>query len=257
MAKKRAMDPETAREKKLRGHKVEHEFAGLIRGQINAGSQTDKKDVIDQQHCWHSVKSGKYWQIFLYRRSRLETNTIFQGMGKIAPLMIACLDAFPDSRSDYLNSKSKYKIALQSPMKNLATELREPYMLSAFLAKALFNGGEVNYLSVKTMDSVFHVFHQSDVVSTLTYHLDITNSAARHNGQFDAQKTLLKYNNKNIGEIEVRNDSAQHYREIKCRFVAERIFALLQKKIQSRQNKTDKLIAYGKAIRKFNYQPEI
>lgn len=98
MAKTRGMTSEAASAKKLRGHRLEQRFAEMIGGRVNRGSQQAKKDILDQNDRTHSVKSGKYWQIFLYRRSRLESNTIFQGL-QLSELMIECLDVFPKTET--------------------------------------------------------------------------------------------------------------------------------------------------------------
>ena len=246
---KRAMTPEMAALKKIGGHLHEFDFADLIGGEVNRGSQQDKKDVIDKSHRMHSVKGGTWWQIFLYRRSRLETNTIFQGNGDVANIMIACLDIFPENREDYENNKHDIKIRLQDPMRRLREELQKPKLLPTFLSKGLFNGGEVNYLSIRRGAGDFHIFAQEDVVRVLSQ-LNIENSKSRRRGQYDCQKVLFK-TNVNVGEIEVRTDSDVHYREMKCRFNGDKIFALLDKKIPHREIKKNNVIAYGEAVKSF------
>ena len=244
------MSSEQASAKKRAGHKLEREFAELIDGEVNAGAQTDKKDVIDKQHRTHSVKGGAWWQIFLYGRSRLEKNSIFQGLGNLASLMIDCIDAFPKEREEYLNNKHRYKTKLQQPMQMLAEELQDGNIKQAFFSKALFNAGEVNYLSVwRKADQTFNIFSNEDVVNILTTHLQVTNSKARTPTQYDAQKVLLRVN-KNAGEIEIRTDSDIHYRQIKCRFNAKLITGLLIDNYESNLVKQG-LLTYGKAIKSF------
>ena len=48
-------------------------------------------------------------------------------------------------------------------MVQLAEKLKDKTRLRAFLNKSLFNGGEVNYLTVK-QDGLFHVFLNTDVI---------------------------------------------------------------------------------------------
>ena len=141
MRKKRAMTSQKASEVKVSGHKNERHFAKIIGGTVNPSNQQGKKDVVDKKFDPHSVKSGTYWQIFLYRRNRLETNTIFQGIGKVANLMIECLDVFPEKYEDYLKNKRTYKAKLQKPMRLLLEELKKPKIFRAFLDKSLFDGG--------------------------------------------------------------------------------------------------------------------
>ena len=152
---------------KVAGHGAEVEFATLIGGRVQRGTHTDKKDVIDQQDRSHSVKTGTWWQLFLYSRNRFVTNTIFQGLGDIAEIMIACLDAYPEDFSDYLNDKGIAKTALQPNMRKLRLELEKPNMLKAFLDKSIFDGGSAEYLSIyrgaantNTGSKVFHIFHR-------------------------------------------------------------------------------------------------
>lgn len=250
------MTSEVASLKKISGHITEHDFAELIGGQVNAGNQQAKKDVIDKQHKSHSVKSGTFWQIFLYRRSHWESNTIFRGMGNIADIMIQCLDAFPENRNDYLADKHKYKIALQEPMKKLLQELNNNRFFPAFLSKALFNGGEVDYLTIKRSNGKFHIFAQKDVLKTLEENMKLENSRARTKSQYDSQKVLFKIKNTkgkfvNTGEIEVRNDSKIHYREMKCRFNGNKIFELLEREIGAGEKKASNVLAHGEAIKTF------
>lgn len=255
------MTSESASLKKIAGHVNEYDFAQIIGGEVNLGSQTDKKDVIDKQHRFHSVKGGKWWQIFLYRRNRLQSNTILQGIGDLAPLMIQCLDSFPEHFQDYEQDKIAAKIRLQEPMRRLCAELQKPSILPAFFNKAMFNGGEVNYLSVLPSDipntepiesKRFHIFTQIDVVSALSERLEIANSKARNRSQMDAQKVILRHNGVNVGEIEVRTDSRIHYKEMKFRLSAVKILALLIESMDAKQEVSEQTIAYGNAIRTFH-----
>ena len=252
MGKKRAMTSEQASFKKLRGHALERTFATIIQGEVNAGDQKDKKDVIDKQHNAHSVKGGEWWQIFLYSRNRLVTNTVLQGLGNISQYMVGCIDAFPIDREDYLNNKHAYKIRLQEPMRLLATELQEKAIFKAFISKAFFNAGEVRYLSAyREVDEKFYIFWHDDVIDTLSECLTIENSKAYGPSQYDCQKVLFKYGN-NVSEIEIRTDSPVHYRQIKCRFNAEQTISLLTEKIQLYERRNE-VVLYGRAVNRLSY----
>ncbi len=259
--RKRAMTSEQASLKKISGHVNEYDFAELIGGEVNLGSPTDKKDVIDQQHRFHSVKGGTWWQIFLYSRSRLLSNTIFRGLGNLADIMIQCIDAFPENRNDYLNDKQLAKTRLQESMHLLKMEIEKPDIFPALLEKSLFNGGEVNYLSIlpnnlpNTLPKIkkhFHVFSQKDVVTLLSTHLEIRNSKARNIRQMDNQKVVFRYNNRNLGEIEMRNDSDRHYREIKWRLNSPAIFGILTNNLQSDTLENQQITVYGTARSTFS-----
>ena len=254
------MSPEDASLKKIAGHVNEYDFADIIGGEVNLGSQLDKKDVLDPQHRSHSVKGGSWWQIFLYSRNRLETNTILQGIGNIAPVMIRCLDSFPEKFQDYDNDKITAKTALQAPMRELCLELQKPNIMPAFISKAMFNGGEVNYLSVLPIHiptesekeiKIFHVFDQTDVVSVLSADLQIANSRARNRNEMDDQKVILRFAERNVGEIEVRSDKS-NYRRMKLRLNSSRMYSLLTSRIDPRELKSPKVFAYGNATRTFN-----
>lgn len=256
---KRAMSSEKASRIKRSGHANEEHFAAAIGGQVNQGAHTDKKDVIDASHRTHSVKAGTWWQVFLYGRSRLEENTIFQGLGNLAAIMIECIDAYPRDFAAYKQNKMRAKFNLQAPMRKLLGELQNPKLFKAFLNKALFDGGNADYLSVflgaasaRESEKVFHIFHKDDVVSILADGVLLKNSKARNSKQTDDQKVIFwsKMHKKNAGEIEDRHDSKRHYRQMKFRLnaekVAEMLFAHLRK-----NPVTPAVITYGKAIAQF------
>lgn len=237
MRRKRAMTSAEASSVKRAGDANERDFAKLIGGKV-VGKKTDKKDVEDKQGNNHSVKGGEYWQIFLYGRNRFVTNTEFQGIGNVAKLMIACLDAFPENRFDYESDKVIAKRRLQEPMRFLCEEIHKPNIFPQLLSKGIFNGDEVTYLSVLTpclshklsrADKRFHIFSQSSVVDILSSQLEIANSKARKGRpeEMDDQKVVFRYGDKNVGEIEVRTDSKVHYREMKWRFQACGVFPML------------------------------
>ena len=235
--KRRAMTSAQASSVKRSGHANERDFAKLIGGKV-VGKKTDKKDVEDRQGNNHSVKGGEWWQVFLYGRDRFVTNTEFQGMGNVAELMIACLDAFPETRSDYELDRVNTKHRLQEPMRELCAEIRKPCIFPELLSKGIFNNDEVSYLSILTPclsnklslnEKRFHIFSQDTVVGILASQLEIRNSKARTGraGEMDDQKVIFRYGHKNVGEIEVRTDSIKHYREMKWRFQACGVFPML------------------------------
>lgn len=257
---RRAMTSAHARSVKLSGHRNEIDFAELIGGQVNAGSHTDKKDVIDQQHRSHSVKAGTWWQVFLYSRDRLRTNTIFQGLGDVAGIMLDCIDAYPESYDTYRNNKDAVKRKLQPHMRRLLVELQKPAIFKAFLDKALFDGGNADYLSVwlgpankSVIEKVFHVFHKDDVVNTLAADVELRNSKARRARQYDDQKVTFysALNKRTIGEIEDRHDSRLHYRQMKFRLNAAGVLKALTAQYPNPQQVRPQVLTHGKAIRMF------
>lgn len=253
MAKRKAMTSEHASKVKRAGHAREEVFADLIGGEVNKGAQTDKKDVLDKQHRFHSVKGGTWWQIFLYGRERFVSNTILKGIGRFSKIMIDCIDAFPKSRAEYRANPHNYKIRLQKPMAMLAKELDDIDKRRAFFMKALFNGGEVNYLTVQPYGTdEFYVFNNDEVVDCLVNYMQIDNSKAQHAKQYDRQKVLFKIDNRNAGEIEIRTDSVRHYRQVKCRVNSRKIYKLLRSRIDGCARKTDRVYACGSAVKSFH-----
>ena len=253
---KRAMTSTAASYKKRTGHINERSFAYLVDGDV-VGDRTDKTDVIDQEHNTYTVKGGEWWQIFLYGRDRFVTNTEFRMIGNIANLFIDCLDAFPENRSDYLEDKIYFKKRLQGPMRQLKDEICKPTIFPQLLSKAIFNGDEVNYLSILPKElsgqsilpdqKHFHLFSAADVVSLLSTELSIENSRARGRGQMDAQKVIFRYRNRNVGEIEIRTDSNVHYRQAKWRFNAPAILSLLRSNLDVTHVEDRQVSVYGSA----------
>jgi hypothetical protein len=74
----------------------------------------------------------------------------------------------------------------------------------------------------------------------------------RTENQLDDQKVVFKVENKTHGEIEMRNDSEIHYREVKFWLSKKLTFNLLTSKIEQSEYINDKIIAYGKAVKKLS-----
>lgn len=216
MTARRASSPEEARGYRSRGHDDALLFALLLG--LDSDYRRDpkaKKDVIDPAGDAHSVKSGRIkWQIFLYGRNRLVHDDGFQGLNGVGALLVDCIDAFPPSFDDYNSNKEPAKLRLQTPMREVKKRLQNKALLRAFLRKSIFNGGEVNYLTI-LRDGIFCVYWSDDVINTMANTFEVVNSAAHQSGQYDAQKVLFRRNGKNVGELEMRNDSHQHYRELR------------------------------------------
>lgn len=253
--KKRAMSSEKAQKVKKKGHSDEKEFAEVIgmKDEYKNGA-TDKKDVVDQNGDTHSLKGGdKRWQIFLYGIKRFQTDQIYKVMGGvgdgIGTLIHDCLDCFPEKFDDYELDKEKYKQLLKSKMIALGGKLQNNNIFSAFLLKSMFNCGEVIYLTIKN-DDKFHVFYNNDVIDILTKNLLRETSKAIAEGQMDYQKVTMVYKEKNVGTIEIRHDSKEHYRQAVFSLDKTPIFELLSSST-TKEDWGDKVCVYGKAIKKF------
>lgn len=254
------MTPENASRVKRGGHLNEDHYAELIGGEVDKVDVTGKKDVIDKQHRTHSVKGGeKKWQIFLYGRNRLITNTILQGIGDVADHLVSCLDSLPKTRSERESDKQYYKDMLKQPMRDLRDAIDKPKILPAFFHKAFFNAGEVNYLAILPTDidvfadikeKIYHIFDGKEAIDVICGNIEITNSKKRGRGQTDDQKVVFR-TNRNIGEIEIRTDPS-NYGKAKMWMDANLTFNLLKEHIPF-SNAADRLgnqlLLYGKAKR--------
>jgi hypothetical protein len=80
--------------------------------------------------------------------------------------------------------------------------------------KAIFNGGEVNYLTI-LHENLFHVFLNTDVVQLMGECFEVVNSRAIRSGDVADQKVLFRYEGQNVGELEMRNDSPTHYQQVR------------------------------------------
>lgn len=247
------MSSERASFVKLQGHRDAVEFAQLIGLKADYSNDLQaKKDVIDLSGDSYSVKSGeKKWQIFLYGRRRFEDDYAFQAMNGIGQLLLNCINSFPDHFNEYKENKMIYKEKLKEPMTELKNRLQEKRRLAAFINKAMFNGGEVNYLSIKD-GSKFHVFSSVDVVRILAENLTVENSYAKTEKQVDRQKVIFK-KQKTFGEIEMRNDSEKHYRQVKFWFDKKLVTNLLIDFFENEDKRKfgDNIVVYGRAIKKF------
>ena len=252
MSKTRASTSDQARRYWQEGHDNATIFAlliGLDTEYLN--DKQAKKDVIDPSGDAHSVKSGlKKWQIFLYRRSRFVEDDGFQALNGIGTLLIHCIDAFPPDYEQYKKNPAIYKERLKTPMRELKDRFQRKALLRAFLSKSIFNAGEVDYLTVLDNDK-FHVFYNRDVVKHLGDNFVVDNSRKRARGQFSDQKVLFKFDGKNVGELEMRNDSRQHYQEVRFNVNRDRAMKMLYSFILERQELMPEVLVYGSAIGRF------
>ena len=118
--------------------------------------------------------------------------------------------------------------------------------------KSLFNGGEVNYLTVKHEES-FHVFLNQDVIQVFGDNLEVCNSRAITRNQTPEQKVLFRYKGLNLGELEMRNDSEVHYREVRFNMIKPKAMDLLFTKIPLSQSFNEVVRVYGNANKRFGH----
>lgn len=250
--KKRGLSSSGARWVRQSGHNDALEFAisiGLPRDYRN--DPKAKKDVIDPSGDAHSVKSGqKKWQIFLYGLGRFESDDAFRVMNGIGALLVECIKSFPNSFIEYTANKMAAKERLRVHMRALLEKLSEKPRLRAFFNKSLFNGGEVNYLTIKD-NGAFHVFLNTDVLDVFSENLVVANSRAISVGQVAEQKVIFLHEGKNLAELEMRNDTKIHYREVRFNMIKPRAMALLLDKIPVTKKYNEKIVVHGNASKKF------
>ncbi len=248
----RGSSSEQARTVRQRGHDNALHFARSIG--LDSDYRNDpqaKKDVIDPTGDAHSLKSGaKKWQIFLYRRNRFEHDDGFQALDGVGALLIHCIDTFPPRFEDYRGNEEPSKQRLRTPMRELKDRFQRKALLRAFLMKAIFNGGEVNYLTA-LHGGGYHVFLNREVVQVMGDAFEVVNSR----GNPPEQKVIFKHRGYNVAELEMRNDSRQHYQEIRFNMIVPKAMELLLT-IEPAQVFSENVTVYGGAIRTFgNWQP--
>jgi hypothetical protein len=160
------------------------------------------------------------------------------------------LDSSGNCCAEYESDKDAAKERLRIPMRHIAEKLQEKARLRAFLNKSLFNGGEVNYLTVKH-EGKFHVFLNKDVIDVLGDTLEVCNSRAITLNQKPEQKVLLRYKGINVGELEMRNESPVHYREIRFNMIKPKVMSLLFAKIPKTGEYNNIVYIYGNASKTF------
>tara|TARA_B100000029_G_C17558184_1_gene952375 strand:+ start:132 stop:1016 length:885 start_codon:yes stop_codon:yes gene_type:complete len=225
--KRRAPSSKISSEKKKGGHNNENIFASLIGGQVIKG--TKKSDVKDKSGNFHSLKSGKKWQIFLYSCGRISQSSNLNILEK-------CQKSFPENYDQYLKDrilcisfKEKYislhgrkaakllsneevsksigdnlyiksKHLLRKNTGIICNMLKEKDTLRKFYNEALFNNDEVDYLTIKDStnknNKLFKIFSKDDVLNILTEKTYPTTSKAGlvpEDFNVEGQKILLCY----------------------------------------------------------------
>ena len=140
-------------------------------------------------------------------------------------------------------------------MRELKDRFQRKALLRAFLMKSIFNGGEVDYLTIKHSDNRFHVYRNTDIVATLGAAFTVENSIFTRAGTKPEQKVLFKYKNRNVGELEMRNDSPQHYGQVRFNMLIQPFMQLLTddplQKFSNQREHSTKVVSYGQAVKTF------
>jgi hypothetical protein len=266
--RRRAPSSEISSAKKLAGHDNEKEFADYIKGQTISG--TGKTDVIDKNDFQYSVKSGKKWQIFLYGYERIANSTNLSILKPCLDAFPVDYSLYLKDRETCIEFKENYvrkhgklkaqnlsneevhkkigsnsyieaKLKLSQETAKVKKILSNMEERKKFLEEAIFNNEEVELLSIKDQtnlgDKKFKVFSKVDVLKILSEKLfPETSNAGNAPEDFNVsgQKTLFCYlkenKSKNIVEIEIRNDSQKHYRQVRFNMYSRDTLSLLYDK---------------------------
>lgn len=289
--RRRAPSSLISRAKKLDGHLNEDDFAGLIGGETLGGTQkSDVRDSNGLLHSVKSGKKWQVFLYGYDRISKSKSLKILKPC--LDAFTANPEDYFNDRikciefKETYVSKYGRVKAKLLSNSevsralgKNLYIEskenlakstslvcnaLQDKMFLREFLMEALFNNQEVDFLSIRDdtylKDKKFRVFEREEVIEILSKKLEPAVSQAGkvpEDYNVASQKTLLCYKrengkSKNIVEIEIRNDSSTHYRQVRFNMYSRDTLHLLLMELQERPTKliNESVIAYGRALDK-------
>jgi hypothetical protein len=289
--RRRAPSSTISRAKKLDGHANEDDYAHLIGGKTLGGTQkSDVRDSSGLLHSVKSGKKWQVFLYGYERISNSKSLKVLKPC--LDAFSTNPEDYFVDRikciefKEDYVAKHGRTKAKLLSneevskalgknlyiqSKENLAKStslvcnaLEDKMFLREFLTEALFNNQEVDFLAIRDdtylKDKKFRVFEREEVIEILTQKLEpFVSQAGKVPEDYNvaSQKTLLCYKkengkNKNIVEIEIRNDSSMHYRQVRFNMYSRDTLYLLLKELDRKPSKQlNKLVtAYGSALNK-------
>ncbi len=274
------------------GHLREGEYAELISATIIPGTtKGDVRDTKKLLHsvksgkkwqiflyCYNTISKSKYLNILqpCLEAFTIDSHKYFEDREKCIAFKERFVKKYGRERAKSLTNnevisnigvnayvQAKEQLALKT--KEICLALNNRDFLRNFLAEAIFKNTEVTFLVVKDStykkDQLFKVFHRDDVLDILSESLfPHVSKAGRvpEDYNVEGQKTLLRYMApnevlKNLVEIEIRNDSEVHYREVRFNMYSKDTLHLL---LGSNQNLSVKeysreVSLYGRAITYF------
>tara|TARA_Y100000590_G_scaffold422264_1_gene526771 strand:+ start:228 stop:557 length:330 start_codon:yes stop_codon:yes gene_type:complete len=107
--------------------------------------------------------------------------------------------------------------------------------------------GEVDYWSIKE-GSDFFVYNRNDVLEIFADNLEVSTSkkgSRRSDLNIDGQKVIFRYKS-NIVEIEVRNDSPRHYKQIRFNMIRIGALELLKENTSIEKKMVDSVYLFKK-----------
>ena len=291
--RRRAPSSLISRTKKLDGHANEDDFADLIGGETLGGTQkSDVRDSNGYLHSVKSGKKWQVFLYGYDRISKSKSLKILKpcldafstNPEEYFTDRIKCIEFKENYVSKYGRAKAKLlsnqevskalgknlyiqsKEDLAKSTSLVCNALQDKMFLREFLMEALFNNKEVDFLAIRDdtflKDRKFRIFAREEVIEILSQKLEPSVSQAGkvpEDYNVASQKTLLCYKkengkNKNIVEIEIRNDSSTHYRQVRFNMYSRDTLYLLLKELEKKPSKAinKSVIAYGKALSKFS-----
>lgn len=262
--KKKAMTSQDASDKKKKGHEEEDGFAAIT-GTVRKEGH-GKPDVLSPCKKFRASfkgvgnKDGQKRQIFLYGPNRVGNSNTFE---EISSDLKACLEVFPPTIEEYEKDEDVYRKKLHPEMVKLKETLEDDAKREYFFGQAFFdfspisknNEDSANALVLAEKDSSYSVFDWEDVVKVLFKNLIVCNSSTKKD--YGPQKVLFIGPNPKIkgktrityGEIEVRNDSDDHYKELKFWVYQGLLSKLLKKHLPLKFSSSKGVNLYGNAER--------
>ena len=264
--RRRAATTEISSNKKKDGHQVESEYSKLISGAVITGTKKgDIKDIYGNLHsvksgkklqmCLYSfsrISNSTYLNILLPCLQAFPSS--FDLYDKDREICISFKENYLKikgkkatkelSNDDVISAvgPNKYitsKMNLNEITSSVSNFLEDKKNLRNFLGEAFFNVNEVSFLVIKDStykkDGVFRVFSKDDVLTILTKNLSPCISKAGcvpQDFNVPGQKTLLRYEKeagkfKNVCEIEIRNESVKHFRQVRFNMYSRDALMLL------------------------------
>jgi hypothetical protein len=264
--RRRAPSSQISRAKKLGGHSTEDEYAQLIGGTTIPGSRKQDVTARDSSlHSVKSLKKWQIFSYRHETIAKSVYLNILQpcldaiesDRDKYVADREKCIGYKETFIKQHTREKAKQltnedviravgantyiesKIRLSQTTAAVCSALRDKSFLRNFLGEAMFDNDGVTFFvahdSTYKKDHVFKVFHRDDVLDILTAQFSPSvSTAGRTPEDFNVggQKTLLRglgsrNREKNIVEIEVRNDGPQHFRELQFNMHSRDVLSLL------------------------------
>lgn len=284
--RRRAPSSAISREKKNSGHRAEKVFAELIGGEIIKGVQKgDVIDLEGKIYSvktgkkWQiflygaeRIQNSNYLNILHPSLDAFPRNEAeyFSAREKCISFKESYQKIYGKELTRQLNEESvesalgenHYVISkklLRDATNKVVDKLYDKKFLENFLREAIFNGTEVDHLAVLDYcsdgESRFHLFNREDVVSILASELKPKPSKAGRVGvdhNVPGQKVLLYYMKtdsiqKNLVELEVRNDSEIHYRQMRFNMYSKDALLILKKHMPTKISSDGRRFFYSRS----------